>query len=64
MHTEKIYSINLDRTLIGPDKQCYIIAEIGQNHNGNMDLAKQLISIAAESGVNAVKFQKRYLQPI
>ena len=39
MHTERIHSINLDGTLIGSAKKCYIIAEIGQNHNGDMDLA-------------------------
>lgn len=38
---------------------CYIIAEAGLNHNGSMDLAKRLIDLAAASGANAVKFQKR-----
>ena len=37
----------------------FIIAEIGINHNGIMDVAKQLIDIAKDSGANAVKFQKR-----
>ena len=37
----------------------YIIAEIGINHNGNIDLAKELIDQAKSSGCNAVKFQKR-----
>ena len=37
----------------------YIIAEIGINHNGSIELAKQLIDISAETGCNAVKFQKR-----
>ena len=37
----------------------YIIAEIGINHNGDINLAKQLIDKADESGCNAVKFQKR-----
>mgnify|MGYP003110499142 FL=1 len=40
----------------------YIIAEIGINHNGSMDLAKQLISQAYDSGVDAVKFQKRDIE--
>jgi N-acetylneuraminate synthase len=35
----------------------YIIAEIGANHNGNMELAKQMIDAAVECGVDAVKFQ-------
>jgi N-acetylneuraminate synthase len=37
----------------------YIIAEIGINHNGDMDIAKKLIDIAAVAGCDAVKFQKR-----
>ncbi len=37
----------------------YIIAEIGINHNGSLDTAKRLIDIAAVSGCDAVKFQKR-----
>ena len=35
----------------------FIIAEAGVNHNGSADLAKQLIDVAADSGVDAVKFQ-------
>ncbi len=37
----------------------YIIAEIGINHNGDLDLAKELIDIASKTGCDAVKFQKR-----
>ena len=37
----------------------YIIAEIGINHNGSLDIAKKLIDIAAVAGCDAVKFQKR-----
>ena len=36
-----------------------LIAEIGINHNGEMDIAKKLIDVAACSGCQAVKFQKR-----
>lgn len=42
---------------ISDDSPCYIIAEIGSNHNGSFDLACELIEKAASSGVNAVKFQ-------
>lgn len=35
----------------------YIIAEIGVNHNGNVDIAKELVNLAKQSGANAVKFQ-------
>ncbi len=37
----------------------YVIAEIGINHNGDLDVAKKLIDVAAVSGCDAVKFQKR-----
>ena len=40
-------------------KKTYIIAEIGINHNGSLDIAKRLIDVAAVSGCDAVKFQKR-----
>ena len=39
----------------------YVIAEIGINHNGDLQIAKDLIKIAKEAGANAVKFQKRDL---
>lgn len=40
-------------------KKTYIIAEIGLNHNGDIDIAKKLIDISAAAGCDAVKFQKR-----
>lgn len=45
--------------LIGKDQPCYIVAEIGINHNGSVGVAKQLIDVAHAAGCNAVKFQKR-----
>ena len=42
----------------------YLIAEIGINHNGSLDLAKQLIDSAAEAGFDAVKFQKRTINKV
>ena len=44
--------------MINKDK-CYIIAEAGLNHNGSVLIAKKLIDLAAKSGADAVKFQKR-----
>ena len=41
-----------------------IIAEIGINHNGDINIAKQLIDIAVEAGCNAVKFQKRTVDKV
>lgn len=42
---------------IGSDKQTYIIAEAGSNHDGDLEQAKRLVDIAANSGADAVKFQ-------
>lgn len=42
---------------IGPNHQPYFIADIGANHDGSIDRAKQLITLAAEAGADAVKFQ-------
>lgn len=45
--------------LVGKGRPAYVIAEIGINHNGDLDLAKRLISVAHAAGCDAVKFQKR-----
>ena len=42
----------------------YVIAEIGINHNGDIDLAKELIDMAHTSGCDAVKFQKRDVESV
>ena len=52
-------TIRVGNKLIGNDQPCFIIAEIGINHNGDIDLAKRLINIAVAAGCDAVKFQKR-----
>ena len=49
---------------IGDGNRCYIVAEIGLNHNGSLDLAKKLIDVAIESGCDAVKFQKRTVEVV
>jgi len=49
--------IKLGRRIIGNDAPCFIIAEIGINHNSDLTIAKQLIDVAAEAGCDAVKFQ-------
>lgn len=46
---------------VGPNEPCYVIAEIGVNHNGDLTTAKQLVDAAVAAGVDAVKFQKRKL---
>ena len=57
-------SITVDGRRIGPDEPCYIIAEVGVNHNGDLELAKQLVDAAVDAGVDAVKFQKRQLSQL
>jgi len=42
---------------VGPGHPCFIIAEAGVNHNGEVKLAKELVDIAADAGADAVKFQ-------
>jgi len=52
-------TIAAGRLQIGDGQPCFITAEIGQNHNGDMKIAKKLIDMAAFSEASAVKFQKR-----
>ena len=54
-HVQKSFSIAGKK--IGDGFPTFIIAEIGVNHNGDMDLARKLIDLAVEAGVDAVKFQ-------
>lgn len=51
--------IKIGDKIIGVDKPIYIIAEIGINHNGSLELARRMIQAAAAAGCDAVKFQKR-----
>jgi len=44
---------------VGDGHPCFIVAEIGINHNGDMDLVRRLVDAAADAGCDAVKFQKR-----
>lgn len=44
---------------IGDGHPAYVVAEIGINHNGDLEIAKKLMRAAKDAGVNAVKFQKR-----
>ncbi len=50
-------SINVNGELIGLDHPVYFIADIAANHDGDLKRAKKLISMAKDSGANAVKFQ-------
>ena len=48
---------NLSDYGLESSKKTYVIAEIGLNHNGDIELAKKIIESAARAGVDAVKFQ-------
>lgn len=50
-------SVEIGERKIGDNCPCFIIAEAGVNHNGDLELAKQLVETAAEAGADAVKFQ-------
>lgn len=52
-------TVQIGNKQLGPGQPCYVIAEVGINHNGDLDLAKRLISVAVAAGCDAVKFQKR-----
>ena len=49
--------LNIEEKRVGSQNPCFIIAEAGVNHNGNIVLAKKLIDAAVEAGADAVKFQ-------
>ena len=55
-------TVKVGNKLLGTGQPCYVIAEIGINHNGDIDLAKRLISVAVAAGCDAVKFQKRTVE--
>src|SRR6201998_1749035 len=57
-------AVRVGRHLVGEGQPCFVVAEIGINHNGDIDVAKRLISVAAAAGCDAVKFQKRTVEVV
>jgi N-acetylneuraminate synthase len=51
--------VDIGGRAVGDGQPAYVVAEIGINHNGDVELAKQLVDVAVEAGCDAVKFQKR-----
>lgn len=51
--------VKIGNRMVGDDHPAYVIAEIGINHNGDIEIAKKMIDAAVHAGVDAVKFQKR-----
>ena len=56
--------VKIANNVIGDGYPCFIIAEIGINHNGSVSLAKKMIDIAVTTGCDAVKFQKRTIDVV
>lgn len=52
-------TVTIGDRLVGDGQPCFIVAEIGINHNGDLEIAKRLIDAALLAGCDAVKFQKR-----
>ena len=52
-----VRDINISNHIIGSNNPCFIISEVGVNHNGDLHLAKELIEASVEAGADAVKFQ-------
>lgn len=57
-------SVRIGDRLVGPGQPCFVIAEIGINHNGSLENALKLIDAAARAGCQAVKFQKRDVETV
>lgn len=57
-------TVKIKNITVGDNKPCFIVAEIGINHNGDIEIAKKLINVAHFCGCNAVKFQKRTVDKV
>jgi N-acetylneuraminate synthase len=51
--------VKIGDRIVGEGHPTFIVGEVGINHNGDLDIAKELIRVAKEAGMDAVKFQKR-----
>lgn len=60
--TDKV--VKIGKKNVGGNNPCFVIAEIGINHNGSIDTAKKLINVAHNYGCDAVKFQKRTVDKV
>ena len=55
-------NLKINTKIISDNSDCFIVAEIGHNHQGNLDICKQMFKSVKECGVDAVKLQKRHNQ--
>jgi len=56
--------VNIGQYEIGPNRPVFFVAELGINHQGNIETAKKLIDIAVEAGAQAIKLQKRTIERV
>ena len=56
---KKMVQVKIGKSLVGDGCPCYIVGEIGINHNGDLGIARRLIDLASFAGADAIKFQKR-----
>src|SRR3979409_1735679 len=54
--------VKIGDRVVGDGAPCYVVGEIGINHNGDLGIARRLVAVAAIAGANAVKFQKRTVE--
>jgi N-acetylneuraminate synthase len=64
MEAHNMSEVNLGGRAVGDGHPCYVLAEIGINHNGDLDLAKRLVDVAMLAGCEGVKFQKRTIDVV
>lgn len=57
LEARELRTFSIGSKTVGPPSPCYVIAEAGVNHNGDVDLAHKLVDVAADAGADAVKFQ-------
>jgi len=57
-------TVEIGEKIVGDGFPTFIVAEIGINHNGDINIAKKLVDLAAETGCDAVKFQKRTVEVV
>lgn len=59
---KELKKVKIGNKIIGESEPVFVIAEIGINHNGDINIAKKLIDVAVAAGCDAVKFQKRTIE--
>jgi len=57
VHEAESKTISVDARRVGHGEPCFIISEAAVNHNGTLEMARELVYVAVESGCDAVKFQ-------